>query len=161
MPPYWPHKYDMTVLVGALAIKIGDTKSSIEVLHTVPGLDHADPDTVATSAQIEKTENKFQVLTPVSLLLVKLHALRHFDQEDRNDLPHLQMCIQTSARFIAEILTDTKVALWNCNRILHASKLKPYVKLSQEHGFNLLNAIPMDALEVASKETGNPDAGRI
>lgn len=153
---YWPHKYEMTVLAGALPIRIGDTVSSIEVLHTVPGLDHADPQVVSVEAVADVLPNGFRILTPVSLLLVKLHGLRHFEQEGRNDLSHVRSCIQTSSRFIAEMSENPKATLWNCNRILHASTLKPYVKLASTHGFRLLDAIPVEEIEKMSRDESHP-----
>lgn len=84
--PCWPHKYEMTVLVGSLAIKIGKTNSAIEVLRSVPGLDRADPEVVSSRQHAVGIPGEIAVLTPVSLLLVKLHALRHFSQHERNDL---------------------------------------------------------------------------
>ena len=80
----------------------------MEILHAVPGLDSNNPLTVAVSEEVRAAlgKGKLLVMSPVSLVLAKLHALRHFSQDDRQDLVHLRVCLDASTQFIRETLTQ-------------------------------------------------------
>jgi hypothetical protein len=94
----------MTLLIGAIEIKAGGKKTTLEMLHSVPGLDSANPLNTAVSEefQSEPGKQKLLIMSPVSLVLAKLHALRHFPQKDRQDLVHLQASLEASKTFIAD-----------------------------------------------------------
>ena len=76
--PIFPSQYEMTVWVGAIELQIQGEKTLAEFLHTIPGLDTNDPDkaSVEQEYQAHSVRKIIQVLTPVSLVLVKLHAVR-------------------------------------------------------------------------------------
>src|SRR5688572_25886759 len=86
-PAIFPHAYEMTVWAGAIEISIKGQTTLIEMLHTVPGLDTNEHGQAAVKEELEGGE--LYILSPVSLVLAKLHALRHFDQERRADKLHL------------------------------------------------------------------------
>jgi hypothetical protein len=64
------------------------TRSIAEFLHTVPGLDIVEPEKASINQDFSTSTftRRIRVLTPVSLLPEKLHCLRHFSQEHRQDV---------------------------------------------------------------------------
>jgi hypothetical protein len=73
--------------VGAIPLNLHGQESLAEFLHTIPGLDTNDPDQASVEQEYKSgpVHKLIQVLTPVSLVLCKLHALRHFNQANRQD----------------------------------------------------------------------------
>jgi hypothetical protein len=147
----FPNQYEMTVWAGAVPIKIKDQESLAEFLHTVPGLDTADPEAASVPQIYEanSVRKTILILTPVSLILAKVHAVRHFDQQHRNDEQHLRVCITASQHFIRQLLRQNAVRhiLWNCERLITLHQLKPIAKLEQKRQFNVLDAVPIADLE--------------
>jgi hypothetical protein len=143
----FPHAHEMTVWAGAVEISIKGQATLIEMLHTVPGLDTNERDQAAVKEELESSE--LYIFSPVSLVLAKLHALGNFDQEQRADKLHLMVIIECSARYISELLSreQTRPALHECERVIRAHLLKPTRRLEREHGFNLLDAIPVAAIQ--------------
>jgi hypothetical protein len=159
--PVFPHEYEMTVWSGAIHFSIDGKRTLADFLHTVPGLEVLNP--VKASSLVQYVaggiDKKIQVLTPVSLIASKLHCLRHFSQEKRNDEQHLRICLQTARQFLAEILGQREIRplFWNIERLISAHRFKPYRKLEQSLGFNLLEAVPVDEIRVAH-ESGDLSA---
>jgi hypothetical protein len=146
-PAIYPNAYEMTVWAGAIEISIKGRTTLVEMLHTVPGLDANQPEQAALTREIQGTE--LYILSPVSLVLAKLHALRHFDQEQREDKRHLLISIVCSAHYISELLSGKhiRLALQECERVIRVHLLKSTRRLQSEHGFNLLDAIPVAAMK--------------
>jgi hypothetical protein len=152
--PIFPNEYEMTVWVGAIQVSIGGQETLAEFLHFIPGLDTPYPE----KASVEQTyrepsiEKVIQVLSPVSLVLTKLHALRRFDQKERNDEMHLRVSLEASRRFIAELLggQEVRLALRECERLIAAHQSKPYRKLEKQAQFNLLDSIPIAEIKQAA-----------
>jgi hypothetical protein len=163
----FPHQYEMTVWAGAIEITIAGRKTLVEFLHTIPGLDTNDPDkaSVKEGYPTGSVRKMLSVLTPVSLVLAKLHALRHFDQKEREDELHLRVCLQASNRFLQELLGQREVrqVLWNCERLIAAAHLKPYRRLQSQHKLDVLNGIPIDEMrrERASQNQSAEDRRRL
>jgi hypothetical protein len=153
----------MTLLVGAIGLEIGGKKTALEILHTVPGLDNNNPDSVSVPEEVKaKPGGKLLVLSPVSLAIAKLHALRHFPQQDRQDLIHLRVCLKTSQCFIREVLAqDARLALWNCNRLIDAQRQARNQKLERTFGFRILDAVPIDSIRTAADQYPAPDKERL
>lgn len=151
--PIFPEAYEMTVWAGAIEILIRGRITLVEMLHTVPGLDTNEPEQAAVKEQLQG--RALYILSPVSLVLAKLHALRNFDQEQRQDKPHLLACIQSAAHYVSELLAGqhVRLALQECERIIAIHSRKSTQRLAREHRFNLLNAIPLAALE---RDSVNP-----
>jgi hypothetical protein len=154
--PRYPHKYEMTALSG-----ICSTLSSkgvtliIEFLHTVPGLDIPDP--ANASIQQANRQTKIRVLDPISLLHAKLHALRNFNQEERQDALHLKICHAAIPIFIEEVLArDTSKALFYIERVLKAATRSFNIKVSEGLGLDLLKAIPISAIQNAANNATSP-----
>jgi len=157
--PALPNRYEMTLLVGAIELEAGGWKTALEVLHAVPGLDSANPLSAAVPEELRAAagRRKLLVMSPVSLVLAKLHALRHFSQEDRQDLVHLRVSLKASRAFITEALKQSaRLALWNCNRLIDAHRQKPNRKMEEKHGFQILSAVPVDSIRSEAQQ-GNPE----
>lgn len=156
--PIFPQAYEMTVWAGAIELSIQGQTTLVEMLHTVPGLDVNEPDQAAVKGEIQDAE--LYILSPVSLVLAKLHALGNFDQEQRADKLHLVVTIQCSARYISELLSreQVRVALHESERVIRAHFLKPTRRLEREHNFNLLDAIPIAAMK-AEVDHSQQDTG--
>jgi len=160
--PIFPNEYEMTVWAGAIQIRINGEETLAEFLHSIPGLDTPYPDkaSVEQTYREQSTEKVIQVLTPVSLVLTKLHALRRFDQKERNDALHLEVSLKASRKFIAELLGEheARLALRECERLITAHQSKPYHKLEKQGHFNLLDSIPIAEIKQAADSPGHsPD----
>lgn len=153
--PAFPDKREMTALVGAIPLSMAGRKTALEMLNSVPGIDIKDRFAVAMEETLG--DRRLLVLSPVSLVIVKLYALRRFDQKDRRDLEHLRVSLQTSRRFIeAALQEEPQVALWNCNRLIHAQRSKANRRLEREHQFQILSATPIDSIQAASRNAALP-----
>lgn len=156
--PAIPNKYDRTHLVGAIGISVAGKQTALEVLQTVVGLDSNHRD---VAMPITYEGNKLLVLSPVSLVITKLHALRQFDQKDRQDLLHVLVSLKASRSFISEAIRENpRFGLWNCNRLIASQKHRPNRKLEREHGFQILSAIPIESIESVSCEEAIPETER-
>jgi hypothetical protein len=153
----FPHEYEMTVWVGAIPLTIHGKKTLVEFLHTVPGLDTNDPVKAAVKQQYRAKSLKrtIPVLSPVSLVMAKLHALRHFKQDAREDEFHLKISLQSSRGFLMELLEQREIRhlLWNCERLIAASQMKPYRGLEKHYHFEIKSAIPIK--EIRSEAHGS------
>jgi hypothetical protein len=121
----------------------------------VPGLDIVDPEKASVVQEFctPQVKKSIRVLTPVSLLPEKLHCLRHFSQEHRQDELHLRVCLKTAGRFLAKFLQQGEIrfVLRNIERIVLAHRFKPYRRLEGSLGFNLLDAVPIDEMKRAAE----------
>ena len=105
------------------------------------------------------TQKNLLVLSPVSLVLAKLYALRTFDQDGRQDVLHLKTCLVTADQFIKQLLqeTKTKQALWNVGRLIAANQYKPYRRLQEKHGFEILSAVPLMQIQETAESNTLPE----
>ncbi len=167
LKPIFPHEYEMTVWVGAVQVVIEGKKSVAEFLHTVPGLDIVEPEKASIAQDFSTSEftGSIRVLTPVSLLPEKLHCLRHFSQEHRQDEMHLRICLKTSRCFLAASLQQgqLRLVLRNIERVVSMHRFKPYRRLETALGFNLLDAVPIEEMKrvAESGELAAEDAQRL
>lgn len=144
--PHYPNQYEMTVLAGVIPVEINGQHTSIEFLHTVPGLDVNDPD-AATVLQ-DMDGRRFRVLDPVSLTCTKLHALRNFEQEHRQDKYHLRICLAVCRPFIDEALRrSVQTGIWYCERLIRNSLRQSNQKLLHRHRLEWKPSIPLSTVE--------------
>lgn len=165
--PVWPHQYEMTVWVGGIPLKINGELTVVDFINTVPGLDVIYPEkaSVNQSYAVGPVTRNVLVLSPVSLVLAKLHALKAFDQANRQDKWHLRLSLAATARFLENLLRqkEIRVALWNVERILAASQHSRNRKLEQRFHFDLKSAVPIAAIERAATdpELAEEERGRL
>jgi hypothetical protein len=162
--PIFPHTYEMTVWVGAIPLVIHGERSLADFLHTVPGLDIIDPEKASVDQEFFWAGNTkvISVLSPVSLVMAKLHAMRHFDQKERQDEMHLAVSLRASCAFLSELLETREIRhmLWNIERLISAHALKPYRRLEEKHQFSILSGVPIEQLREASQTSELPSESR-
>jgi hypothetical protein len=153
--PVFPGKHEMTVWVGAIQISVKGERTLAEFVHVIPGLDIPYPEKASVEQEFrEQSVHKvIQVLTPVSLVLAKLHALWRFDQKQRNDELHLKVSLKSSHAFISELLAqeEVRLVLRDCERLITARESsKPFRRLEKQHRFSILEAIPIEKIKQAA-----------
>jgi hypothetical protein len=162
--PLYPHKYEMTVWVGGISLTLNGETTLVEFINTVPGLDIIGEERASVLQMFSTGElqTKLLILSPVSLVLAKLHALRAFDQDGRQDEAHLKTSLGTAHHFITQLLQETKIrqVLWNVERLIAASQNKPYRRLEEKHGFEILSAVPIGQILEAVGNSGLPEEDR-
>ncbi len=162
--PVYPHKYEMTVWVGGIWLEVNGEKTLVEFVSSVPGIDTVSEEKASVFQLFStgETQKKLLVLSPVSLVLAKLHGLRAFDQDGRQDELHLKTSLVTANHFITQLLEETKIkqVLWNVERLIGASQNKPYRRLEQKHGFEILSAIPIEQIQRAAANNLLPEEDR-
>lgn len=162
--PVYPHKYEMTAWVGGIPLSLKGEKTLVEFIHTVPGIDTVNPEKacVLQTFSTGATEKKVLVLSPVSLILAKLHGLRAFNQEGRQDELHLRTCLVTANHFLIQLIRENQIkqVLWNIERLIAASQNKPYRRLEEEHGFKILSSVPVEEIQKAGRKKSLSESDR-
>lgn len=97
----YPGRYDMTILTAVVRAVWNGRPLSIECLSSVPGIE-TDPE--AISERIALGEAGFvRILHPIALVMSKLHAVRFFDQGERNDESHLRTAWLPARQWLADL----------------------------------------------------------
>ena len=148
--PICPHQYEMTVWIGAMPLEVAGQRTLVEFLHTVPGLDTNNPEnaSVDQEMQVRGQPRRIRVLTPVSLIIAKIHNLRHFDQTGRADEFHLKTCLAGLRPFFDELMQakEFRLVFWNVRRLVDCAQMRPNQKIAAQYGFDILSAVPVDAI---------------
>jgi hypothetical protein len=149
----FPHEHEMTLWVGAIPLVIQGKQTLAEFLHAIPGLDTNNPDHACVEQMLEGSGKRIQVLSPVSLVFAKLHALRHFDQKNRQDKLHLKVCIEACWHFVSELVRsrEVRMALANIKRLVSCHQMSTTRKLEHRCRFNILKGVPIDLLQAAAQ----------
>jgi hypothetical protein len=106
LTPVFPHKVMLTALAGAIPFRIGNLKSNIEVVRSVPGVAAGAVD--AFAIQAEWNRRQIRVLDPVSLLVGKLELALKMPQEKRQDVAHLKILVVCVRGFLRELLREVE-----------------------------------------------------
>ena len=147
--PQYPHRYEMTVLAGIIPIKINQAETTIEFLHTVPGLDISDPE--ATTVIQELNDATFRILDPISLSCAKLHALKNFSQEERQDRFHLGIVLFACKFFIEDAINKSpELGLWYCERLIKVCVKSNNRSRLERESLNVRDSVPIEAIQSAS-----------
>lgn len=146
----YPHRYAMTVLSGNAEVSIDGVRTNIEFLHTVPGVDAE----MESATVVQSWDGaSVRILDPVSLIASKLHALRNFDQSERQDLRHLAVSVKTARAFIAEVLAHSvRQCLWYAERVITQALQRRNHKIVEAHELSLLEAIPVNVFAEKDSE---------
>jgi len=105
-PAVYPTKVQMTALAGAIPIAVGDLKSNIEIVRTIPGVTATSVDKLAIQA--EWSGKEIRVMDPVSLIACKLKLALTVDQEKRQDVAHLKILVFCVRGFLREFLREVE-----------------------------------------------------
>jgi hypothetical protein len=154
--PSYPPKVEMTALSGLIPFRIGDLKSTIEVVRRIPGLS----DTVATPAiQVEWDGKTIRVLDPISLLACKLELAATVSQEARRDVAHLKILLACVRAFLGELLQQVELGqlpardwLKVANQVLKLTTNHRARKLANQHQINWPEILPLTAIAKSRHE---------
>jgi hypothetical protein len=104
--PVWPHEYEMTVWVGGIPLTINAERTIVDFIRSVPGLDVIYPEkaSVGQTDTAGAVARRILVLSPISLVLAKLHGPKAFDQDNRQDELHLKVCLLASKIFLTRLI---------------------------------------------------------
>lgn len=156
LTPGYPPKVQMTALAGVIPIKIGDSKSNIEVVRRIPGV--AGPvDALAVHA--EWNGRTIRVIDPISLLASKLELVASVPQEKRHDVPHLKILLPCVRAFLNEFLQQVERAeiparhwLGAANQVLKLTTNNRARKIASRHQINWLEILPLAAIAKSQNE---------
>lgn len=101
----YPSKAAITALAGCVPFQIGDLKSNIEIVRTVPGISGS---IEALAIKAELAGKRMRVLDPISLLACKLDLLATVSQEHRQDLEHIRILVPCVRAFLREFLLQVE-----------------------------------------------------
>lgn len=105
-PALYPHGMQMTALAGAIPIVIGDLKSNIEVVRSIPGVSVGSVDKLAIQA--EWSGKEIRVMDPISLVACKLKLAFMVSQQKRQDVAHLKVLVYCVRGFLREFLLEVE-----------------------------------------------------
>jgi hypothetical protein len=149
--PILPNRHEMTIWVGGIQMRLKGETTVVDFINTVPGLDSFDAEKVSVRQWFGALSGSKEilVLSPVSLVLAKIYALKAFDQSGRQDERHLKVSLITAKGFIEQLLREGKVkhVLWNVERLIAATQNKPYRRLETQHGFHFISAIQIKNIQ--------------
>jgi len=154
--PSYPPKAALTSLSGVISFKIGDLKSSIEVVRRIPGIS----DTQETPAvEAEWNGKPIRVLDPVSLLACKLELAATVSQEKRQDVVHLKILLPCVRAFLGELLQQVdlgnlppKAWLKVANQVLKLSTENRARKIGKMHQIKWPDILPLSAIARSKEE---------
>jgi hypothetical protein len=156
LSPIYPAKVEMTALAGIIPFRIGELRSSIEIVRTIPGVSSAvDP----VAIQAEWDGKIIRVLDPVSLLACKLTLVTTVSQETRRDVDHLRILIPCLRAFLREFLEEVERSnvpvkgwLGATNRVLKLTSSPRARKAAKEFGFNWAGILPLKEIHSSKHE---------
>jgi hypothetical protein len=153
-----PHHYEMTVLAAVVSGTWRGRDVTIELLNSVPGIE-TDPEEISVREFLSPGLG-FRVLHPVALLSAKLHAVRFFSQEGRNDLPHLRTVLELAEAWLGEtVATDPEWALLLIHRWYRFARVAGNRKVLLENGIDWRTAVPL--MTLARVAGGNAEIRRF
>jgi hypothetical protein len=97
-----PHSREMTALAGVVALKLGGSATTVEVLRLMAGVRPGVVEKLA--AKYEFGEYLVRVADPISLLSCKLYLALKVDQRERRDVEHLRIMLLCVRGFLRETL---------------------------------------------------------
>ena len=143
----------MTALAGVIPFKIGDFRSSIEVLRVFPGMPKGTIDRWALRAR--RGDQEIRVLDPLSLLDSKLYLALKVDQKERRDVEHLRIMLLCVRAFLRETLRGVEAGtlplrgwLGTVERVLKLADSKLGRKATQRLSVDWKQALPL--IEIAA-----------
>jgi hypothetical protein len=147
----YPDRYDMTVLTAVLHTVWQGRPLMIEWLSSVPGIE-TDPE--ATSVLVEYRKHRLcRILHPLSLVMAKLHAVRFFDPEGRQDEAHLRTMMEAARLWLAEVAeTDGPRALRLVHQWHRMTRQSGYRKVLHRLDLDWTTLIPLEVLGRRSTE---------
>jgi hypothetical protein len=158
--PIFPDRRAFTILSGIVRIRLHNEPVNIDVLNMVPGVPDADWDRVTVVLRNEI--GAIRVLDPVGLIGSKFYNLKHFPQDDRNDLAHLLLCIRMARLFVREALRhEARHGLDYVKRILNIACQKNNQSAIKKFAVPIFESIPIDTIMDIAADTSVDEDSRI
>jgi hypothetical protein len=149
-----PLMVEMTALAGAIPFKIGDLKTTIEVVRSIPGVDVKRINDFAFNA--EWSGQEIRVLDPISLLCCKAELAASVSQKERRDVHHLKIMVICVRAFLREALhgveqgkLSAKGWMGAVERSLTLSESTLGAKISRRFGVDWLELLPLAEIEIS------------
>lgn len=154
----YPGRYDMTVLTAVIRVAWFGKSLQIECLSTVPGLE---PDPEAISEQLTLgTSKHLRILHPVALVMAKLHALRFFDQTERQDESHLRVAWIAARSWLSNLMeSNGPHALRLIHQWYRTARQRPNRRILESLMLDWKSLIPLEAL--LQRQTSEPLIARF
>ena len=131
----------MTALAGIIPFKIGELRTSIEVLRSFPGMPKARLQQWALTAN--RSGKEIRVLDPLSLLSSKLFLALKVDQKERRDVEHLRIMLVCVRAFLRETLRGVEAGALPARGWLGA--VERVLKLAESsHGKKAVRTLGVD-----------------
>lgn len=149
---HYPHRYDMTVLTAVVRGTWRGRPLTIEWLSSVPGIE-TDPESI--SERMDLGRGRLRVLHPVALAMAKLHALRFFDQQGRNDALHLQVALSAARQWLeAEVAVNAPRVLRLIHQWHRAARVAGNRRELVERSLDWRSLVPLERLQQAAADDG-------
>ena len=152
----YPSKVAMTALAGCVPFQIGDLKSNIEIVRTVPGISGS-IDALAIEAEL--SGKIIRVLDPISLLACKMDLLATVSQEHRRDLEHIRILVPCVRAFLREFLLQVEqnelpVRGWlgAANRVLKLTSSSRSRKIARRSNIDWSEILPIQEIDQTKHE---------
>jgi hypothetical protein len=154
--PDYPSKVEMTALAGCIPFQIGDLRSNIEVVRSVPGISGS-VDALAVEAELRG--KMIRVLDPISLVACKLDLLVTVSQTGRRDLEHIRILIPCVRAFLREFLEHVEqdklpVRGWlgATNRVLKLTTSSRSRKIARRANIDWSEILPFREIDQSKHE---------
>lgn len=143
----FPGRRDRTNLSAVGVFDTPSGTSSVEFLHTLPGLDITHSEVIFLDCHTD-AGTPIKILEPVSLMMAKLFALRHFDQTDRQDAGHLRALVPACRAHIGAMLDrEPDRAFLHMRRLARWMRPDTQKRAALRHHIPLLDVFPHDSLK--------------
>ena len=150
-----PGSREMTALAGIIPFKIGELRTSIEVLRSVPGMPKARIQQWALTAN--RSGKEIRVLDPLSLLSSKLFLALKVDQKERRDVEHLRIMRLCVRAFLRETLRGVEAGalpargwLGAVERVLKLAQSNQGKKAVRALGVDWTQALPLTEIAASN-----------
>lgn len=146
--PQLPGSREMTALAGIIPFKVGELRTSIEVVRSFPGMPTAQIRQWALTAS--RGGREIRVLDPLSLLSSKLRLALEVDQKERRDVEHLRIMLVCVRAFLRETLRGVEADalpsrgwLGALERVLKLAESSRGKKAARALGVDWRQALPL------------------
>jgi hypothetical protein len=153
--PAFPPSVAMTMLAGAIPLRLDDAVTNIEIIRNVPGMTASAVNLLAV--QMEWQGRSIRLLDPISLLIGKVELALTVSQEKRQDARHLQMLFFCVRGFLRELLVEVesgnvpaKAWLGAVNRLIKLSNTTHGRKAGKKFGIGWSELLPVQEINKSS-----------
>jgi hypothetical protein len=153
--PLYPRPVEMTALAGMIPLQLGNLKSQIEIIRSVPGV----PTKLLQESALESAWEQYliRVIDPISLLCAKTHLALKVQQSDRRDVEHVAIMLICVRAFLRGALLKVEggvmpVRGWlaAAERVLTLSESATGGKTERRFQLDWANALPLQEIQRAA-----------